>query len=211
MKWLTLTKIKQQLRIEQDFTLEDELLTTYGESAEETVLNVCGRTYEDFISSYGAIPSDIVHATLMLVDLSYQHRTPASMQQMYAVPYSFDAKVKPYVRLATPADAVPDQEYIIGSDIKIAVDADLPDELTMEDVNFTVTVINNSKKDTSATYQKADCILTTDGSYVVLVDSETLGIGRYLAKATFFIPDTDYPGGTRKEVVRINPHVVVKG
>ena len=33
MKWLNLQLIKAQLRMEQDFTEEDELLTLYGESA----------------------------------------------------------------------------------------------------------------------------------------------------------------------------------
>ena len=60
-------------------------------------------------------------------------------------------------------------------------------------------------------YTKAQCLLTTDGNYIVLVDSEDLGIGLYMVKATFQIPDTDYVKGYRKEVVRINPHVKVFG
>ena len=46
MKWLTLTEIKQQLRIEADYTDEDALLTRYGNSAEAVVLNITGRTYD---------------------------------------------------------------------------------------------------------------------------------------------------------------------
>mgnify|MGYP002509731811 FL=1 len=82
MKWLTLDTIKEQLRIEPDFTDEDSLLTTYGESAEETVLNVCSRTYEDFIEEYGEIPKDIIHASLLLVGVSYHQREAASMNQL---------------------------------------------------------------------------------------------------------------------------------
>ena len=59
MKWLTLSEIKQQLRIEPDFTDDDALLTRYGNSAEATVLNITGRTYDDFICDYGEIPADI--------------------------------------------------------------------------------------------------------------------------------------------------------
>lgn len=214
MKWLTLPQIKQQLRIEPDFKDEDEELTGYGESAEETVLNVCMRTYDDFISEYGKIPQPIVEASLMLVTLSYEQRSPATQYQMYAIGYSFDYKVKPYMRLVSPynaEDTEADEEYIIGSDIKILVSADLPDDLTMQDVDFTVVVYNCDLKDKQKTYQKPDCVLTTDDEYLVLVESSELGVGRYLCRLTVQIPDTDYQIGYRKEVVKINPHVIVKG
>lgn len=214
MKWLTLSQIKQQCRIEPDYTDEDDVLTGYGESAEETVLNVCMRTYDDFLSEYGKIPQPIVEASLMLVTLSYEQRTPVTQYQMYAIGFAFDYKVKPYMRLVSPynaEDTEADEEYVVGSDIKILVSADLPDGLAMQDVDFTVVVYNCDLKERQNTYQKADCILTTDGEYLVLVDSTELGIGRYLCRLTVQIPDTDYPTGYRKEVVKINPHVIVKG
>ena len=100
MKWLTLTRIKQQCRIETDFHDEDELLEMYGESAEESVLNALGRSYTDLFEVYGRVPMPVVHATLMLVDLSYQNRSPVGPQNMYMVPYTFDLLIKPYMRLA---------------------------------------------------------------------------------------------------------------
>lgn len=212
MKYLTLEQIKQQLRIEPDFTLEDAELTRYGESSEQTVLNITRRTYEDFIESYGEIPADIIHATLMLVTVSYEQRSAVSMQNMSGVPYAFDMKVKPYMRLADSDGAVPVQSVTIGSDVKIAFTADLPDNLLLKDIDFTVKVVNMSDKGKSADYQKADCIMVGDGAdYVVLVDSEELGIGTYWLRLTVFIPDTDYQSGTRKEVIKINPHVMVTG
>lgn len=101
MKWLTLTRIKQQLRIEADFTEEDDLLEMYGESAEEVLLNHLERSYEDIMSVYGRVPAPLIHASLMLVDTSYQHRSPVSAQNMSMVPYTFDLLVKPYMRLAS--------------------------------------------------------------------------------------------------------------
>lgn len=101
MKYLTLNLIKMQCRIEPDFDEEDEVLEEYGESAEETVLNALGRTYEDIVEMYGDIPAPVRHASLMLCDLSYQHRSPISGQNMYLVPYTFDLLLKPYMKLAT--------------------------------------------------------------------------------------------------------------
>lgn len=99
MKFLTLEQIKQQLRIEPDFHDEDKILELYGNSAETTVFNYIGRSFEEVFDEYGEMPADLIHATLMLVDASYQHRSPASTQNMYYVLYGFDTKIKPYMKL----------------------------------------------------------------------------------------------------------------
>lgn len=101
MKYLTLDKIKAQCRIEPEFTQEDDLLELYGDVAEETVLNALNRSYENVMETWGEVPKAIVHASLMLVDVSYQQRSPVSPQNMYTVPYTFDLLIKPYMRLAS--------------------------------------------------------------------------------------------------------------
>lgn len=211
MKWLTLNEIKDQLRIERDFTLEDEKLTNYGESAEDVILQLCQRTYDDFIDNYGGIPRPIWEATLLLVSMSYEHGSAASMQQLYANP-AFDMRVKPYMRLTSNGDAVPVQVVTLGSDVKIAFTVNLPDDLLLKDVDFTGKVYNSMKKDVEKDFEKADCIMIEDGkAYVILVDTDELGVGSYLLKVTVQIPDTDYQSGYRKEVVQINPHISVRG
>jgi hypothetical protein len=191
-------------------TYEDTLLTDYGEAAEDTVLNVLGKTYDEVIEEYGVIPKPVQQASLMLVDLSYQHRTPDAITQLHDT-RAFDTLVAPYIRHAYGAEVIPQNVFIVGSQLKILIDAELPDDLTLQDVDFTVVVYNNNAKDLKETYRKADCILTTDGDYAVLVESENLGVGTYLCRLTVNIPDTDYPTGYRKEVVKIDPHITVKG
>ena len=211
MKWLTLEDIKAQLRIEPDFTAEDTLLESYGESAETTLLNYLNRTYTDILGSYGDVPLPLVQASLMLVDTSYQHRSPINVTNISLVPYTFDLLVKPYIRLTSAESEGDVQMVTLGSDVKIEFTADLPDELLLKDIDFTVKVINadtNSHED----YQKADCIMVGDGAdYVVLVDTEDMGVGTLMLRLTVFIPDTDYQSGTRKEVIKIDPHVRVVG
>jgi hypothetical protein len=211
MKWLTLEKIKAQLRIEPDFTAEDTLLESYGESAETTLLNYLNRQYADILGSYGDVPLPLVQASLMLVDTSYQHRSPISVTNISLVPYTFDLLVKPYMRLTSAEGEGDVQTVTLGSDVKIEFTADLPDELLLKDIDFTVKVINadtNNQED----YTKADCIMVGDGAdYVVLVDTEDMGIGTLMLRLTVFIPDTDYQSGTRKEVIKIDPHVRVVG
>lgn len=100
MKWLDLELIKNQLRIEQDFHDEDDALELYGESSEETILMYVGRTYDEICEKYGSFPKSLVHASLMLVDISYQNRSAVSPQNMSVIPYgNIDTLVKPYMKL----------------------------------------------------------------------------------------------------------------
>ena len=101
MKWLTIDKIKAQCRIEASFTDENEYLEDLGDVAEEAVLTYCDRTYEDFYEQYGKIPAMVHNASLLLVDLWYQRRTPAENATFSSVPYgNIDFMLKPYMRLA---------------------------------------------------------------------------------------------------------------
>lgn len=102
MKFLTFDQIKDQLRLDDEQALEEhDLLELYGEAAEDMVLNTMNRTMEDIIEQYGVVPKSLVQAGLMLVAQSYQHREPASPQNLYTVPYAFDLLLKPYIKLTT--------------------------------------------------------------------------------------------------------------
>lgn len=210
MKWLTLEKIKAQLRIEPDFHDEDTILEVYGESVETTLLNYLNRPYADIIGSYGSMPVPLVQASLMLVDTSYQHRSPISVTNISQVPYTFDLLVKPYMRLTSAVDDDV-QTVPLGSDTKIAFTADLPDGLLLKDIGFTLKVIN-ADTNHQADYTKDDCIMVGDGAdYVVLVDTEEMGVGTLMLRLTVHIPDSDYPSGTRKEVINIDPRIRITG
>ena len=97
MKWLTLEWIKKHSRI--DFDCEDELLELYGEDAEQTVLNLINRSYDEVMETYGEVPKPLYVAALMLVEVSYTQRAPITQTNLYTVPYAFDMKVKPYMKL----------------------------------------------------------------------------------------------------------------
>ena len=98
MKYLQIDYIKQHSRI--DFDCEDAELELYGTGAEDTILYLCNRTYENLIGTYGEVPAAIIQVTLELVCNSYEHRSPASPQNLSAVPYNFDLLAKPYMLLA---------------------------------------------------------------------------------------------------------------
>ena len=99
MKWLTLPKIKAQLRIEADFHDEDEWLEDAGEAAEDAILEVLNRSYTDLYEVYGRIPAPIRQTSLMLVDSLYQFRGKDAIQTLQSNP-TFALLLKPYMRLA---------------------------------------------------------------------------------------------------------------
>lgn len=106
MKWLTFELIKAQLRLDDEQAeLERALLELYGEAAEETILAMTNRTEASLRTlGGGEIPRRAVQASLLLVDLSYKERSPASPQNMSIVPYSFDLLLKPLMRLTVGDD-----------------------------------------------------------------------------------------------------------
>ena len=112
MKFLTFEQIQAQLRLDDaQATEEHNLLELYGEAAEDMVLNTLNRTITDIFEQYGMVPKALVQAGLMLVAQSYQHREPASPQNISAVPYAFDLLLKPYMRLTTSSATNNNQEY----------------------------------------------------------------------------------------------------
>lgn len=100
MKYLTFEQIKHQLRLDdQQAELERSIITAHAEAAEDAVLNVCNRTITEVFETYGAIPSGLVVAALLLTDDMYNHRGTISPQAVYHLP-TFDINVKPYIKLA---------------------------------------------------------------------------------------------------------------
>lgn len=82
-----------------DFDCDDPQLEIFICSAEETILNLLQRTYENLIETYGDVPAPIRHATMVLVDNSYQFRTPQVSTNLYQVKYGIDLMLKPYMVL----------------------------------------------------------------------------------------------------------------
>ena len=104
MKFLTFDQIKAQLRLDDEqAALEQSILTTYGEAAEDAVLNVCNRTITDIYSTYGEVPTGLVVAALLLVDDTYNNRGTISTMSVQHLP-TFDINVKPYMKLTSNND-----------------------------------------------------------------------------------------------------------
>ena len=99
LKWLTIDAIHDHCRIDSNY--EDAELEQYGKAAEQAIINVTRRTFENFIDTYGRIPDDIFVATLELVQDQYDNRNSSDSQQRHSAIYNFEMLVKNYVSIVS--------------------------------------------------------------------------------------------------------------
>ena len=84
-----------------DLTVDDALLRHYTEAAEEWVVNATHRPLEELCEmGVGYFPTPLVQAMLLLIGHWYNQREAAATAQYHEAPYSVQALIKPYRRLA---------------------------------------------------------------------------------------------------------------
>lgn len=98
---LSLEQIKAQLRLEVDYTDEDELLSLIGSAVEARTSNYLNRKlYEKEVPDTDedglVVSDDIRQAMLMLCSHFYEHRSTVSDSEMVALPMAFEWLVGPY-------------------------------------------------------------------------------------------------------------------
>ena len=98
LRWLSVDAIKTHSRI--DFDCDVAELEQFGVAAEQAILDLTRRTYENFIDTYGRIPDPIFNATLLLVQNLYNNRDAADTQKKEASLYGFDLLLKNYMCLS---------------------------------------------------------------------------------------------------------------
>ena len=96
LQFLTLEGIKQQARVEPDFTDDDTYLLALGRSAERKLFKDIQRTYAEVVEMEGEWPIDLTLAAWMLTSYWYKNREPGENPQMYVIPYAYDSLIMPY-------------------------------------------------------------------------------------------------------------------
>ena len=102
MDIVTLDIFKSQVRLESDFTLEDSYLEHLLNTAEEVVMNYINRSkdeYKDTTTGEYVFPKSLMHAVLVIAAHWYNQRETVSNAQMYEVPITLTALLKPYKKL----------------------------------------------------------------------------------------------------------------
>ena len=103
MAVVSLVLFKKHVRAD-DFADDDEYLEHLLKVAEESVITATNRTEEELIEgNAGKFPTPLQHAIMMLAAHWYNQRESVSSVQMYEVPDSLQALVKPYRKLVDDA------------------------------------------------------------------------------------------------------------
>ena len=97
LKWLNLDAIHQHCRI--DFNCEDAELEQMAMTAEQAILDLTRRTFENFIDTYGRIPDPIFNASLLLVQSLYNNRDAEEQRDSKEIAFGFSFMVKNYMVL----------------------------------------------------------------------------------------------------------------
>lgn len=95
----------------------------------------------------------------------------------------------------------------IGSKFKLQILIDdLPEPLTMEDIDF-ICMIGNMAN--SVTLRKRDLINPKPGVYVAPLDSANIGRGELWMAVSANIPDADYKDGSRTEIIQLKTNIII--
>jgi hypothetical protein len=97
LRWLNLNAIHEWLRI--DYNNDDADLKAMAMDAEQCILDLTRRTYENFIDVYGRIPDPIFTASLLLVGSAYKNREADGQYDMKEIAFGFSFRVKNYMVL----------------------------------------------------------------------------------------------------------------
>ena len=97
LRWLSVQAIHDHCHI--DFNCEDAELEQMGIAAEQAILDLTRRTYENFIDTYGRVPDPIFNASLLLVQSLYKNRDAEEQRDSKEIAFGFSFMVKNYMVL----------------------------------------------------------------------------------------------------------------
>lgn len=95
MQYTNLIDAKKHLNIESEYIDDDNYITQLLNVSELAVSNYCNDTFSGYTITN--IPSTIVQAIYILMSNFYVNRQPVSFAQGYAIPYTFDFLLYPYM------------------------------------------------------------------------------------------------------------------
>lgn len=97
---------------------------------------------------------------------------------------------------------IKNESPFIGTELKLNIHIEPIGETTMDDYDFEVEMYCSPKQ--PIVVQKSEAIRVDSDNYVVLVDTNGVGVGNLKCKVTAQVPDGDFPDLLRTEVVCID-------
>lgn len=93
-------------------------------------------------------------------------------------------------------------DVYLGTELKLKIYVEPIDNITLDRCDFTVECFCSPKQ--SITIHKSDAIRIDKDNYVVLVDTNAIGVGTLRCKLIAQVPDADFDDLKRTDVSLIN-------
>ena len=152
LKWLSIDAIHAHCRI--DFNCEDAELEQMGITAEQAILNLTRRTFENFIDTYGRIPDPIFNASLLLVQNLYNNRDAADSQKKEASLYGFDLLLKNYMCLSGGTPLQVERDGLLDKLIVVMTEFDFDFGEIKNPTDEQVEAYDTQRRDMAALYNR---------------------------------------------------------
>jgi hypothetical protein len=99
----------------------------------------------------------------------------------------------------------------LGTELKLNINIEPMGQVSMADYDFDVDVFAQSTNK-HVIINKSEAKESDKDNYVVIIDTEKLGVGRVICKVTAYLPDGDFKDRNRKEVAVVDTGIsIVKG
>jgi len=98
---------------------------------------------------------------------------------------------------------------ICGTESRVSINITNLDNAKLSDCDFTATFYTTDKENNKYVVNKAQMAKRDDDTYVCVVDTGFIGVGRILVEILLFVPDVLCSDGNRKEIVRSATDITV--
>ena len=103
-------------------------------------------------------------------------------------------------------------KVIIGTELKLNINIQPIDGLTMTDYDFEVMLISGIIAAKSKTYSKNELVKDDDNNYILPFNTQDVGLGKIVCRIIAHLPDGAFSDRKRTEIVDIDTGIeVVKG
>ena len=152
LKWLSVDAIHAHCRI--DFDCEDAELEQMGITAEQAILDLTRRTYENFIDTYGRIPDPIFNASLLLVQSLYKNRDAEEQRDSKEIAFGFSFMVKNYMVLTGGTPLEVERDGLLDKLTVVMTEFDFDFGESTEPSEELVEAYDTQRRDMAALYNR---------------------------------------------------------
>lgn len=101
------------------------------------------------------------------------------------------------------------QKIFLGTELKLNINIEPIDGMTMDDYDFEVEVICGSFKKSSIVIKKERAKKIDSNNYVICFDTTDAGSGRLKCRVKAYLPDGDFTDGKRTEITEIDTGIEI--